>query len=75
MDHDGNVNINRVPEYLNPAAWETYKPTMKFCYQCFLRGTEFVGPKASKDREWIRRLYNALIRDWKTDATGFVEEI
>ena len=37
---------------------------MQMRYETFLAGNEYVGPEAAADDEWIRELFESLLKEW-----------
>lgn len=47
---------------------------LRFRFETYDAGNGYVGPEAADDDEYIDDLYNGLIKTWKSNRTGYVDE-
>jgi hypothetical protein len=64
VDKAGYVYISVLPEELTPAAFEESLSQLLFRYETFAQGNGYAGPSASRDNEYVMRLFGNLLRDW-----------
>jgi hypothetical protein len=75
VDNEGNVDITLLPEDRSPAGWEkSMGNKMKFRYETFQQGNEYVGFEGARDDEWVKELYQSLKRDWDLDRRGYIDD-
>lgn len=46
---------------------------VKFRFDTFDAGNDYVGLEASKDEEHIKKIYSAVIHFWNNDSTGYID--
>jgi len=74
VDFNGNVHVSQVPDNLTPLGWaESMAGKVKFRYEAFNRGNEYVGSKAANDQTYLEELLKDLKRDWANNATGYID--
>jgi len=74
VDFNGNVHVSQVPENLTPLGWaESMSGKVKFRYETFIRGNEYVGAKAANDQSYLEELLKNLERDWANNAIGYID--
>ncbi|MDU1604960.1 MAG: hypothetical protein E6845_18555 [Clostridium sp.] len=47
---------------------------LRFRFETYDAGNGYVGPEAADDDEYIDDLYNGLIKTWKFNRTGYVDD-
>ena len=74
VDFNGDVHVSQVPENLTPLGWaESMVGKVKFRYEAFIRGNEYVGSKAASDQTYLEEQLKDLKRDWANNATGYID--
>jgi hypothetical protein len=46
---------------------------MKFRFETFDQGNDYVGEKAAQDEGYVAMLFNQLTRSWASGDTGYIE--
>lgn len=76
VSDEGTVHLDVLARGVTAAGFaELNAPELKFYLDPFRRGDGYVGPAASRDTIWINRLFLALDRRWRDDATGLVKNL
>lgn len=60
----GDVELSRIPKDNSPVGFEKAQPEMQMRFETFLAGNEYVGPEAADDEEWVRELFDSLLKEW-----------
>jgi hypothetical protein len=60
----GEVELSSIPKDRTPVGFEKAQPDMQLRYETFLAGNEYVGPVAAADEEWVRELFDTLLKEW-----------
>lgn len=64
ISRDGEVNVTRLPDDINPAGFEDRFPSCLIRYETAIQGNGYVGSKAAEDPKYVQRLLTAFHRDW-----------
>ena len=67
VDHAGEVHVDLEQEF------DDNNPQLRFRYETYLSGNEYVGEKAVADRDYVEWLLGQLVEDWNTGETGYVD--
>jgi hypothetical protein len=71
---EGEVFLETVPESLTPAGHaESLDGRMLFRLETMRAGNDYAGPRAAEDKEWIDRVYAALVTNYEQGVRGYVD--
>jgi hypothetical protein len=65
VSRTGDVVLSRVPGEAALAVFQQAHREMQMRYEAFLAGNEYVGPEAAEDEEWVGRLFDSLLKEWR----------
>lgn len=72
-DEDGEVHLEVIPSHLTAASYErSLGGKLKFRIEEFGAGEGYTGPAGANDREWMDRLFAALVDSWAANTRGLV---
>lgn len=46
---------------------------IKFRFETFCAGNDYVGPNAARDAKWVARIYKALTDNWPSPAGTYID--
>jgi hypothetical protein len=70
----GEVKLTLLPEDLTPLGWgKQMGDTVKFRYETFQCGNDYVGQAASEDKNQIDRLFASLKENWAKGVKGYID--
>ena len=69
---NGHINLTKLERSTPPTSLDD-KPEFKFRLETFCRWNGYVGEKASRDLDWVRRLKSWIHRAWTDGATGYLD--
>ena len=65
IDKSGNVLVDTLLEEEGPPEWEARKADDIYMrYKSLAKGRGHVGPQAARDAEWMKKMYQDLLRLW-----------
>ncbi len=70
VDNLGKVHLSLLPAHLTPNGFQDTTLSMRVRYETSDQGNGYVGPTASKDTEYVTRLFNSLVSTWKGLTPG-----
>ncbi len=74
VDWNGNIDIALLPSNITPAGWaEKMGDRIKFRYETFVSGNEYVGFEAARDQKYVGELFEDLMNDWKKDRKDYID--
>lgn len=74
VDHVGTVYIVPMQSGMTPAMYSTHlKDELRFRFETFQRGNDYVGIDASNDTEHVETLFHHLLDSWQKGNTGYVD--
>ena len=68
VGYDGQVHIDRFS-----SGFDIHNPAIKFRLETCTKGNEYGGPVAASDEIWVKRVYTALLENWESGETGYVD--
>lgn len=72
---DGEIYLDLIPAQMTPLGYcKQIEDSLKFRLETFQCGNRYVGLEASKDDEWIDRLYKSLIENWEAGNCGYIDQ-
>ena len=69
---NGHVNLTALGTGQGPTYLDG-KPELKFRLETFARGNGYVGIRATRDLEWVRRLEAWIKRAWREESVGYLD--
>jgi hypothetical protein len=60
----GDLAVTRLEKRSSVSAFEQAHPEMQARFATFLPGNEYVGPDAAADEDWVKELFDRLVRAW-----------
>ena len=74
VDHAGTVNLVPMDRGMTPARYAAHlKQEMRFRFETFQRGNDYVGEDASKADAHVDILFDHLLETWQKGKTGYVD--
>jgi hypothetical protein len=74
VDHQGTVHITLLDRKITPAVWaENMKDQIRFRYETYGRGNDYVGLEAAQDDEYVSSLFHKLLKDWQEEERGYLD--
>jgi len=74
VDHAGQVYLVPLDDSTTPSQYATHlKQDMRFRFETFERGNDYVGEAASQDEEHVDSLFDHLLESWQKGKTGYVD--
>lgn len=74
VDNHGNVYISTYIRNTDGSALERMlENSRRFSYRVWTPESGFVGEEAANDDNWVRELFDDLLKDWQTGTTGLVD--
>ena len=75
VDTVGNVNLTLLPDDITPVGFGEKTPNIRLRFETYCVGNDYVGVEASKDGEYINRLFRSLVTAWEGAANARPGEI
>jgi hypothetical protein len=68
----GEVHLDPLPAGLTPVGFERlHEKELKFRWETFYRGNDYVGQNAARDEAWVAKLLAELGHLWNSDFRGY----
>ena len=72
VSYSGEVHLDPLPDELTPIGFERlHQRELKFRWETFVQGNDYVGPNAAKDKAWVAKVFAELEHLWKGDFSGY----
>lgn len=64
INKNGEVILSLIDENKTLQNFKKENPNMRFGYDVFSPGIEFIGEDAANDKDWIQEIFTSLIKTW-----------
>jgi hypothetical protein len=72
VTNSGEVHLDPLPTGVTPAGYERlHEKELKFRWETFHRGNDYVGPNAARDEAWVAKLLAELEHLWNSGFRGY----
>ncbi len=69
---DGEVRVTALSDETR-AAYGERRPDLRFRYETYHAGNDYVGPVAAADKQYVQELFDNLASDWVHGRTGYLD--